>query len=574
MPTFYPRAHLHLVIRFDEFGDSKPLKKSVPKKSTRNIDGIKVERTPLQPTIDTSVQNVERWVLLPPGESVTDSSPVQRTKSADGLTQDVIVIPKKMTVSLNGIRTANTLRATLRYIDAPFDPRLLRAVGVEGYLGCIDEDQAAEEGEHGPSGTSLPETWTDSNGIVRTNRRFEGFVDIWEADHHGTDESIIELECTDYTGLFRDQEAIVNHTLDETKPIDEAIAIYLSNYVQFAGITVEYRPQEDERPILKKVFDQSARRINLGPSMAHGSGAVGSKLSVWDYLYDICASIGHSLYVDGRHLIIQRAKSVFESLQPRVDDPYRGRVVDGQTLNYRRMVYGHDVQRFKPRRNFTKHVPPNFEVRSYCSSRKVTLVGRFPTPSTNHSDPKNDSQLAALPGNNATDQKWCVIWANGISDEKTLRAIAEEYYVQWAKQELGVEITTKRLASLGGDNSDPDLLDIKFGDTIDVLVDKTVDHASTLTAYEKISEAHSRLTDFLKVLGYDDEFAQRYADAYTNAGFTTQFRVKTARFDWTLGEDDEAGIKVTADVVNYVAVRANKVLPSGEEPSNTKQANT
>ena len=55
---------------------------------------------------------------------------------------------------------------------------------------------------------------------------------------------------------------------------------------------------------------------------------------------------------------------------------------------------------------------------------------------------------------------------------------------------------------------------------------------------------------------------------YANAGFTTLFRVQEMEATWT-GSEGDAGLAITLHGQNYVEARADKILPEGEEPSNT-----
>jgi hypothetical protein len=562
---YYPRAKAHVTVRLDEFSDTSKLQAKVPKKTTKNLDGVSVTRTTLSVQPDPAAPpGVTRYLLLPQGASVTNASPQERARSGDGLTYDFVIVPKSASWMQNGIRTADTLKLVLRWIDAPFDPQVLRAVAVEFYLGCIDEDTAALENENGPSGDVLPETWSDQNGLTRTNLRFQGFAETWEPMFEEWHEPLIEVECVDNTSLLIHQECPPRLTLNANKAIDAAVADYLSNFVQMAGLTVEYQPQSDTRPILKQVLSKAAYRPNLGPTPTHG-GAVEQKLSVWDYLTDVCRAIGHSIYVDGTRVVVQRVRSLMANstdLPARPSDPFLGRVVDGETLNYRRLIYGVNIQSMRKKRSFATHVPPNIEVRSYVAERKTVIVGRFPLPA--------DRQYYALPGDTSPDQKWTVVNVSGVADEKTCRAVAQQEYEQLARSEQVVEVKTRALGSFGGGNTDPDLLDIRFGDTLELMVNRTDDEVATITLMEKALTAQQRAAELMVNLGFDPQFADAYGKAYANSGFVTQFRTHQVRIDWQVADEGGGGgVQLTIQAVNYTQVRADKALPQGEEPSTT-----
>ena len=184
------------------------------------------------------------------------------------------------------------------------------------------------------------------------------------------------------------------------------------------------------------------------------------------------------------------------------------------------------------------------------------LVGRFPTPAAR--------QIYALPGN-VTDQKWEVYRVSGITDQKTLNALAQEYYESMGRQELGVNIKTKNLASFGGNNTDPDILDMKVGDTLELLVNRDTDNVNELTRIETALTAQGQNAALMRALGFSDGFANAYATAYTNANFLTLYKMKSMKVDWSC--DD--GISLDIEAINYVEVRANQSLPAGEETSAT-----
>lgn len=559
--SYYPGARMRLVLRFDEFGNPTRLAKP-PTKSTKVINGVKDPRAPLVATKDTSIPGVSRFLLAPAGSTAVPPA-TDQGRSADGLTFDVNVIPKTTDWNQNGLRTADTLTAEFKYIDCPVDPRVIRACAVEYFLGTWS---AADYGRNIAQGgrSASPGSNGDRPGIFlpdadpRTGRsflRFTGWVDKWSVDWNDNSEPVVRIECRDNTQLFIEQEASMMHVLDMKKPLDESVAQYLSHFPQMYGITVEYRPANGVPPVLSKVLSGDAYRPNLGPHPAKGGGA-GERLSVWDYLTDVCGSVGHSIRVDGTTLIIQTARSYTTSaIVRRPDDPFQGRdLAGGGRAEYRRFIYGRNVKEMRVSRAYARTVPKNIEVRSYSTEDKTLLVARFPEAA--------DRQTYAIPGNAQPDQKWLVLRVSGIKDKKTLRIVAQAAYESVGRNELNIEVKTKNLASFGGGNADTDLLDMKTGDTIELLVERK-DVGGELTKIEKALTSNAKNQAFMKVLGFSDDFAAAYAKAYVDAGFLTQFRVKAVKIAWSIDE----GVEIDVQGVNYVEVRADKILPNGEEVS-------
>jgi hypothetical protein len=563
---YYPSAKVRLIVRFDEFGQTTRLKPAPPK-ITKNLNGVKDDRTPLVVSTDSDAPAGVKRLLLSAANGPGVGAGTDQTKSSDGLTHELGgIIPRSAQWAQNGIRTADTLKCEIKYVDCPIDPRTVRSCAIEYILGCVRAEEYADgiAGKSRPvakgspqveSMSLVPDTWTDDNGVQRTNVRFQGWVDKWTIDWGDSGEPVIQLECRDNTSLVIGVEAPPKLVVSAKKPIDEAFATYLSHFPAFQGLSIEYRPSGDAVPVLQDVLSKTAFRPQLGPSPAQGAGS--DKHSVWDYLTDLAGSIGHTLRIEGTTIIIQRARSLMSNAATfRQDDPFRGRTLpSGAQFNYRRFIYGRNVLKMQTSRNFAKSVPTNIEVRSYSTAQKTVLVGRFPLPP--------DRQAYAIPGDAGTDQKWLVVRVAGIEDPKTLRVVAQNIYESIGRNELNVEITTRNLASFGGGNTDPDILDAKPGDSVELLVTRDDDEVNTLTRIENALIAQQRNADFMQQLGFSPEFSSAYSKAYTDAGFQTVFRVKTMNTTWELTQ----GVTITINGVNYLEVRADKSLASDEEPA-------
>lgn len=547
--TYYPAAKARLIIRFEDFGtdlvEPKSLKPPQMKKGIGNAE------------LDI-VSEDGRLVLRPKGsDGNVHGTPQEQVASDDGLTHEVGgIIPKYATISLNGIRTASSLSLELRYIDLPIDPRTVRACAVEVYLGTIAEEDffrgiegARRDADNGSTGEPLnmiPDTYVDGFGRERTNLRFQGWVDDWEVDWPKDAEPIVRLECTDNTRMLLDQPAPPKLVVGTKEPLDRAVATYLANFPQFRGLGVRYMPAGTDPPVLADALARTSHKPSLGPA-AGGSG----KLTIWDYLTDICGSVGHTVRFEGVDVVIQRARTLYSGeFSGRPDDPFTGRILpSGRRLDRRLMVYGRNVQSMNFRRKFTTSAPTNIEVRCYLGKRKKTLVARYPL--------KKDRVLRAPPGNETND-KWLVVRVSGIEDEKTLRVIAQGVYETIGRREIEVGLVTTNLATFGGGNLDPDALDLRAGDAIDIEVNRDID-AATITAIEE--RTTTTAAEFLKSLGYSPGFAKAYAIAAANLGIQTTFRVRRMMYDW----DSESGIVINFELTNYTEVRADKQLPAGEE---------
>jgi len=276
------------------------------------------------------------------------------------------------------------------------------------------------------------------------------------------------------------------------------------------------------------------------------------KTATWDYLTDCAVAVGHTIRVEGTTIIIQRPRTLYaQGFNSRPNDPFVGRVLpDGTELRYRTFVYGQNVKTFTLERHFTKHAPQNIEVRSYLPGRKKPLTVRYPA--------KADRKKKLAPGQNA-DEKYTVICMREIADLSTLLLIAQGAYENWSRNEIQTTVLSKNLGTLGGDNLDPDVLDVEPGDTIDVVTLPPGEDSglnSILVAAEESAAAQRLITQ-----GFAPEFAAAYARAFQTIGFPHTFRARSMSSQW----DRQTGISVELGCINYVEVRADAELPPSEE---------
>lgn len=564
--TYYPTAKLRLVLRFDEFA-STDVQKGSPRKPQTVLRGTKSQRNPLTVSRDTSIPGVSRFKLespsSPSGVAAGVAGPQGQATSTDQRTFSINgIIPKTATWTANGLRAADTLTAKFKYVDCPIDPRTVRACAVEYFLGTVTAEDyrrgiggeqrtgASSRSDTGEPLNVVPDNYVDPQGLKRTNLRFQGFVDKWEIDWSDDEEPVITIECRDNTQLLIDEEAPPALVISSQKPIDQAIADYLSNFPAFAGLSVEYLPAGATPPTLGGALAGTAYQPQLGPAPARG-GAATAKLSVWDYLTDVCGALGHVVVVDGTTIVIEQVKTLFSNKTVRrTDDPFQGRTIDGQDITYRRLVWGRNLGRMKIARNYSRRAATNIEVRCYSTRRKKDLVVRFPDPISQH-----DKIVAkALPGDGTTDQKWMVYRVRGIEDLATLRTVAENAYQSVGRNELELELETRNLASFGAGNLDPDLLDMKVGDTFELVVARSDDFGTIGQVEQSLA---TRTQQFMQDLGFDPGLSAAYAKAYSDAGFQTFFRLKAMAIDWD-GETDEGGVSLRIQGANYIEVRMDQ----------------
>ena len=176
-------------------------------------------------------------------------------------------------------------------------------------------------------------------------------------------------------------------------------------------------------------------------------------------------------------------------------------------------------------------------------------------------------------GKKATQQDFRFT-VDGVIDPDQLRGIAEQVYEEIGRQELGVTFSTDALAShsdhpLFDPNEEPDLLDLKPGDPIQLLVTPTERERSSLFSLTELGLLAERVqrragapdpVEFLKRQGFKEEDARQLARLLATANLPSEFRVNAVSVSFD-GEG-AGGFTIQVDMRNYVVVRAD---PKQEE---------
>jgi hypothetical protein len=548
--SFYPSWKCRLIVRLEEF-DSGVLAARIPQKLTKNLNGIRDDGTDLEVVEDP--ENPGRFLVQKKGGEPLQGTLVPET-SSDDLTHSISgIVPKRFDWKQNGFRTAEELRVTIRFDDFPIDPRCIRSCAVVFYLGTLTAVEYAQgtrglvrgdvfggnAANAGEPMNVVADTYVDASGVQRTNERFTGWVDKWKMTW-SDDVPTIELECRDNTQLLLSQMAPPRLVIGGKLPLDQAIATYLANFPQFSGLTVEYRgPDGTTAPELGKVLAGTAYRPELGPPPAKGSG---EDLAVWDYLTDVCGAVGLACYVDGTRVVIARPGTILSgNAQTRLDDPYRTRKLPEGEFPARAFIYGRNLVELSVSREFATRETKNIEVRCFSTRRKKLLVARYPK--------KNSRIASGQPGDSKSDNKWTVVRVSGVESEAILQQIAEDYYHGRNRNEIETHLKTKAFSSFGGGNDDPDILDMKPGDPIEILVDRSA--TSSVATGERLLSAAATTEQMLLERGFAAAFARAYGRVYQNAGFQRLYRVRELA---VTGDIDE-GVTFEITAANFVQVR-------------------
>lgn len=298
-----------------------------------------------------------------------------------------------------------------------------------------------------------------------------------------------------------------------------------------------------------------------------------------------CFLVGAIPTIRGRVLYIRPARSLFAQLQadlngvtrtpfhpdgPRTDD-------SGRAFHVRKMVYGHGIEKMNFSRKYAGHAKPKvvrtvsidhhggrrghgrvieawWPPRRRLRRGRAELIARqthptaFDQASTTH---------VAMNGQDGTEEILNVP-CYGIQDTQRLRAIAESLYEEIGRQELEGSFETKNLASFKGDSYDPDLLRLRVGDAVEMLVDARRISATSPLVTTLMETEHLPAADVVERIRArvgDVNLARAIVATARGSviGQLRYFRIAGIKYDWGI----ESGVSISCDFHNYFTPRAD-----------------
>ena len=508
----------------------------------------------------------------------TEEPDVLIKDTTDNLSHILGIVPYAASVELPSYRQAGTFSITLAFRDLPLDPRVIRALGVDVHLGTVDA------GRFGDGMTQVPVGKRPSIlDAIDENLLVSGTADTIDVEH-GRRGSLVHIEGRDLRGIMLDA-SLDSRSLaqvDLSKPIDQVVAQILNLVPQGAAIPVDVKASEwPGGSVPSPGVQGDLTRVNTGCQgdrqvpTAKGNA---NTLKFWDIITQYCFLVGGIPHFVGKRLRIRPARSLFdaqlqeETFDTNVPTPFangaRRRVSQplvstDQEFAFRRIVYGNDIDTLRFERKLGGTKVPVIEVVSVDTSSEERgearlLIAQHP--------PETDAdrrQTSEGPGGATPQTDVLRIPVPGIRSKERLAEIAKDLFEEIGRQEIGGSVETRSLASFGGTNQDPDLLTLRPGDPIELLVDGSGLNALPPPISELTNEAARSIEEQVREVAQrigDETLARALVNA--NRGTTLQrvFRTSNVRFDW----DKETGVSIAFDFQNYVEARyAETVAESG-----------
>lgn len=585
MPVFYPSARVKLAIRVDEGTSTDALRARLPApegdparttgspaqtaQGGTSRERAQEELADVEATLAGVLAQRDDLAGMPLddllGQLRRRRDELQRELGADDERPEALsgaspddrlvlgtILPQEVTIERNGLRTADKARVVIDHRDAPFDPRMIRACGIEIVLGVVtpEEYHAGARGqtrrEDGTLLSLVPRGMVGAPAESGTTR-FVGVVDEWTVQFDGDNGDTITLECRDLTAIPLDTPLPSGVRIDTSLPIDEGVRALFDSLPATRGTPVRYglTGEEGQAPT-PNASTPRARRGRRGGRSARGR-AGGQQVNVWDHLTDVCVGLG--------------LVPVFEDSELRLVNPrtfYEGRSVA------RRMVYGRNLKSLEFTRKLAGVKVPTVEVRCYDPAIGRTRWARYPVPGAaprsgifGVTAPPRAARANEVPpsGSNPDDRIMTQV-VDGITDPEALARAAESIWHQVGRQEIEGNFATDEVSSWGEIAEAVDLLRLRTGDPVELLVasaetERLAQGATLASATELAGLQREARAQYLERVGWSRDVAERFAALQDAVAFQTVFRVQDVRISFS----QDSGVEIAVDFINFLEVR-------------------
>jgi hypothetical protein len=537
-------------------------------------------------------------------------------------------VPKKCSVNLQGHTQAATYKLVFDYRELPIDPRTVVACSAEIHLGTVSASDFAEGMRRTlPNGNrrSILVTRTDDNVPIDDNLLMVGPADNWTVEF-GADGAEVHIEGRDLRGLLLDSPLVsFADVYDEANPTRQGMPsrrrrrstilsrIQLNVPIQTVikqilaeHDTIRHLPTREQIQVRVYPEEWPDQKV-LGPGDeavlprnrrgANGQGAnaggASNSMNFWDLITRMCYLVGAVPKFVGRNLEIRYAPSLFNMIardrsgQP-METPFRPnrrRELGEDAWGIRRLVWGRDIQSMKIARKYAGVNKPHSirvvaqNTGSGARGRRQMLQVVWPPRTVREARAQGVGWTPirdALGGQESQEIRTYRV--PGVASLARLTQIAQSFYEQIGRQEMSGDIEASRVTSFGGTNADPDLLRLRVGDPIELLVDASrldsnAPIVSTLNATAQLPYAESVAQVARHLNGNTGLARVIVATARGNImGALRYFMVSSVNFDWSYEE-----VTVKADVQNYIIYRWGETdregLANARRHSGTRVAN-
>lgn len=418
------------------------------------------------------------------------------------------VLPRSVSVYSNSYKEADSWTIEFDAKDLPVSPDLIRAGSAEIYLfstpgiGQNPEVVKAKDDPDTPEWEGLEPTIVGLFDEVNTDFSEGG--------------RFVTISGTDYTSLYiakkwREYEKKegkktvkkFKRRVPSGKPLDQVL-LQLKQEVESAdAMSLVVDPGDLKIPIVGKAEGKPNKK---GLPVRDGD-------TYWDVMYTLATRYGFILFVRGLDLVLTKPQQY----------------ITGRT-RAKKLAWGKNLLSMKMSRRMGNQQVPIVEIRSYDDSTRTVRKARYP---------KNAKQVPVT-GLGTKRDEVVVHSVHGIKDADQLAEIAQTTYELLGRSEQSIEIETRDLLDLEGE----DLVNLRTGDAVTIGI-----QPNTTEMLEGMS--FDQRVQRLKNLGFEPNVALEIARGFDKLdGFRKPFRVREASLEWSY----DNGLTIQAKLQNYVNI--------------------
>lgn len=518
------------------------------------------------------------------------------TLSGDGFSRVNGLVPMTCSVELSAYRKGGRFSFKVPFKDFPIHSSLIKAASAKIYAGTVPGSEfAAGMSESPPTNASDRLYWKRRSVIDCTddNLLISGPLDMPKL-HWSAGEAEVSFEGRDNVAILADPhiDPSLMASVDVTKPIDEVVGQILSLHplVQDRKIdpfVVVSQPEDWPNGVLRSPGDRDGltrvrKKASGKGAQIHPGADTTSSVSYWDLIVQYCSLVAAVPWFqpDGT-LLIRPAVGLHDwqwaerNADPNFKTPFAGNrqrtLKDGsgtpRQISYRRIVYGRNIDDLTWERKTSgvkarvvQVVSLDDDAEGRGAAQKL-LIAEFPKKSITASGKGDKAKVSSVtPEGDKASTDVLRVPVFGIRSMEVLEEIAEGIFNEVMHQEISGHLQTKALTSFGGTNGDPDLLRLRVGDPLQVLVDAAAfnaaaPHIAEVLVHERRSFEEEVASIKAKV-GNDENFARAIVATARNLvpGLQNTFRTSGVKFEFNMSGQDPS-VSVSADFQNYVEIQ-------------------
>ena len=531
-----------------------------------------------------------------------DPSPAQEplfvsSGNSDSLSWLVNIVPRSASVTKGSYRDAGTFEATIGYRELPFDPRLIKAMQVRVFAGCIDPrdfyqgvTQRVQIGNGQILQVARPSILQGADVQGHPNLKLLAMWGIADEPELTLNENPTwSVRGRDLRSLFLSSPMRrgVLGQLDLTQPIDRVVKQILDLHPLGAQMAIVVQasdwpggrvPSPGATGNVTKVHLGASGKKKSGPPPAQQE----SKLDYWGAICQYCFLVGAVPYFRGVRLEIRPAQALYDLRDNVIDarTPFAGQVArrgpDGRPFAIRKLIVGRNVKELRFRRNLQGAQRPRvIEVVSLDTSspnrgKQKLIRAVWPEDVANALKKKHATKES--PSGQLAESEVQRVPVPGIRDQGQLREMAKAIWETHARMEVEGDFSTSDLASYQDPredaNDDPDLISLEVGDPIELSVAENVSGSPVAleVARHASKSFNAAVLEVSQETG-DENVARALVATSRNLIVETEseYRVSQVKLDWSI----TSGLRISGQFQNYIQARYGAVS-GGTPPSGGK----